>query len=354
MKNPCYMIALSLLQLLLVSCSSSDTADTNIAVGTLSNLNVTAIADGYSEAQPNGDGSGMVSLSATAENAVGYYFYYPDGTSQYSETGIDAHLFRESGLNSYSIIVKAFGTNNSSLSQTITVSVNFTPVLAWQDEFDTGTSPSAENWTRETGGNGWGNNESQYYTTSDENSFLSNGMLHIVLKKQPFENQNYTSARLISHGKYQFTYGRIEIRAKLPTGGGTWPALWMLGSNFTSAPWPACGELDIMEQIGNDPGKVHGTLHHPGHFGANGSNGHTMVPDCSTEFHVYKADWSPTHIKFYVDDNLFYTFENNASLPFNHDFFLILNVAMGGNFGGAIDPAFVQSEMLVDYVRVYR
>lgn len=352
MKN-IISISVCLIHCLIIACSS-DNSHAPETDTTLANLQASAVIMGSGTSQPQGDGSGLVQFNASAENAIGYSFRFPDGTEIYSEDGNQEYQFRESGFNTYNVQVKAFGTNNSSLFQNLTVAVRFTPVLSWSDEFNEGTQPNPNNWTKETGGNGWGNNEAQYYTDRNDNSFLNDGLLHIVLKKEPWENRDYTSARLISHGHYQFTYGRVEVRAKLPSGGGTWPAIWMLGSNFASAGWPGCGEIDIMEQIGNDPGKIHGTLHHPGHSGANGSNGHTMVPDCSTEFHVYSCDWSPTHLKFYVDDVLFYTFTNSQNLPFNHDFFLILNVAMGGNFGGQIDENFVQSEMLVDYVRVYR
>src|SRR5205823_14925722 len=129
-----------------------------------------------------------------------------------------------------------------------------------------------------------------------------------------------------------FKYGKLEVRAKLPAGAGTWPAIWMLGSNFLTAPWPACGEIDIMEQKGNEPNKIYGTLHYPGHSGANGSGGTTSITDASTAFHVYAVNWSPTTITFMIDNVPFYTLANNSTLPFNQNFFIILNFAMGGTF----------------------
>ncbi|MEQ1799675.1 MAG: glycoside hydrolase family 16 protein, partial [Lacibacter sp.] len=146
----------------------------------------------------------------------------------------------------------------------------------------------------------------------------------------------------------------VEVRAKLPTGLGTWPAIWMLGNNISTAGWPACGEIDIMEHIGNQQNKIYGTLHHPGHSGGNGDGGTVTIPNVSTEFHKYSLDWSAATIKISVDDVPFFTFNNNSSLPFNQNFFIILNVAMGGTFGGTIDPAFNSSTLEIDYVRVYQ
>ncbi|NMH26950.1 glycoside hydrolase family 16 protein [Flavobacterium silvaticum] len=343
----------------LLSCSSSDGGGTDDGGGPVTayptNLVATGTPVGVTTETPNGDGTGVVNFTATANNITGgYLFTMPGGEEIQSTNGTLQYQFREPGVNSYTVLVKAYGINNSTVTGSVVINVNYETHLLWSDEFNTGTEPSASNWNRETGAGGWGNNEVQYYTTSATNSYIEDGMLHIKLKKENFSGSQYTSARLNSAGKFEFTYGRVEVRAKLPTGGGTWPAIWMLGANYGSAGWPGCGEYDIMEQVGNDPGKVLGTLHHPGHFGANGSSGNTMVPDCSSEFHVYATDWSPTSLKFYVDDNLFFTFPNNPGIPFGHDFFLILNVAMGGNFGGTVDPNFVESAMDIDYVRVYQ
>ena len=144
------------------------------------------------------------------------------------------------------------------------------------------------------------------------------------------------------------------MRAKLPAGIGTWPAIWMLGSNISTTAWPACGEIDIMEHKGSQLNKIYGTLHHPGHSGGNADGGTVTVTNASTEFHKYTAEWSASSIKFLVDDVVFYTFANTSSLPFNQNFFIILNVAMGGTFGGAVDPAFSSAAMEIDYVRVYQ
>lgn len=227
--------------------------------------------------------------------------------------------------------------------------------LVWEDDFNVDGAPDASKWTYDlTNNNGWGNNELQYYTNSASNVKVEGGMLKITAKKETINGFQYSSARLKSEGLYNFTYGKVEFRAKLPSGGGTWPALWMLGSNYTTNPWPASGEIDVMEHKGNEPGKIHGTLHYPGASGGNGNGGTTMVSDPSNEFHVYSVIWSPTSIKFYVDGTPYHSYANTASTPFNANFFLIMNVAMGGTFGGAVDPAFTQSTMEVDYVKVYQ
>jgi beta-glucanase (GH16 family) len=226
--------------------------------------------------------------------------------------------------------------------------------LIWSDEFDEPGSPNATKWGYDVGAGGWGNNEAENYTKRTDNAVVSDGTLKIILKKENYQYSLYTSARLLTKGKFSFTYGTIKVRAKLPAGGGTWPAIWMLGNNISSVGWPACGEIDVMEHVGNQLNKIFGTLHYPGHSGGSSEGGSVMNSTATTDFHVYSAYWSPTVINFYVDDALFYSHLNSVDLPFNHNFFIILNVAMGGNFGGAIDPAFTSTEMEVDYVRVYQ
>ena len=223
--------------------------------------------------------------------------------------------------------------------------------LVWSDEFNTDGAPDATKWGFDLGAGGWGNNESQTYTNSASNVVVQGGVLKITAKK---EGSTYTSARLKSEDKYEFTYGKIEFRAKLPAGGGTWPAVWSLGQDYKTNSWPACGEIDFMEHVGNVQNVIHGSLHYPGNSGGNANTASTTIANASTEFHVYKTIWTPSSIKFYVDDKLFHSFANSNTVPFNKDFFLIMNVAMGGNFGGTIDPAFTQSTMEVDYIRVYQ
>ncbi len=228
--------------------------------------------------------------------------------------------------------------------------------LVWSDEFDVDGAPDPSKWVYDLGrgDNGWGNNEKQNYTNSASNIKVEGGFLKITAKKEASGGAEYSSARLKTDGKYAFTYGKVEVRAKLPSGGGTWPAIWMLGQNYATKIWPACGEIDIMEHVGNAQNLVHGTFHYPGRFGGNANTASKTIPNVSTEFHVYKTIWSPASITIYVDDTIIHSLPNDGSLPFNSDFFLILNVAMGGNLGGNIDPAFTQSTLEVDYVKVYQ
>lgn len=235
-----------------------------------------------------------------------------------------------------------------------TLTVTNTPI--WADEFNNNGAPDPQKWGYAigTGNNGWGNAEAQYYTNRLQNVEVSNGTLKIRAIKENHQGSAYTSARILTKGKFAFRYGRIEVRAKLPAGVGTWPAIWMLGGNIASAGWPASGEIDIMEHKGSALNKIYGTVHYPGHSGAKGPGGTTMLTDASTAFHKYTVDWTPTFLKWYVDDRLFYTFNNSADVPFNHEFFILLNFAMGGHFGGPIDPAFKAATFEIDYVRVYK
>jgi beta-glucanase (GH16 family) len=228
--------------------------------------------------------------------------------------------------------------------------------LIWADEFDINGAPNPENWGFDigTGNNGWGNAEAQYYTNNANNVIVQDGKLIITARAESLSGSNYTSARIKSENKFDFKYGKIEVRAKLPSGGGTWPAIWMLGANFSEVGWPQCGEIDIMEHRGNQQDVIHGALHYPGNSAGNANTNSTNVPNVSNEFHTYSIVWTENSIRFFVDDQQFHTFANNGSVPFNQEFFIILNVAMGGTFGGAIDPNFTQSSMEIDYVRVYQ
>jgi len=171
----------------------------------------------------------------------------------------------------------------------------------------------------------------------------------------PMGDGGFTSARIKTENLYEFTYGRVEVRAKLPSGGGTWPALWALGANFDTVGWPDSGELDIMEHIGNNPNVISSSLHYPQNFGGNAVTGSTPVATATSEFHNYTMEWTPDCIKFVVDDEIIHTtFQNSTTTPFNSDFFLIMNIAMGGTLGGAIDNAFTEDTMEVDYIRVYQ
>jgi beta-glucanase (GH16 family) len=223
--------------------------------------------------------------------------------------------------------------------------------LVFSDEFSTDGAPDATKWSYDLGAGGWGNGELQNYTNSSNNVVVQGGNLVITAKKT---GSSYTSARLKSENKYEFKYGKVEFNAKLPAGAGTWPALWMLGQNYATNIWPACGEIDIMEHKGNQPNVILGSVHYTGRSGGNSVTSQILSSNVSTEFRKYKVIWSPLSIRFYVDNVLFHSVINTNSLPFNSDFFLIMNVAMGGTFGGTVDPAFTQSSMEVDYVRVYQ
>lgn len=226
--------------------------------------------------------------------------------------------------------------------------------LVWEDDFNTDGAPDATNWTYDLGAGGWGNQELQTYTNTAENAKVEGGSLIITAKADG--SGGYTSARLKSQGLRKFTYGRIEVKAKLPAAAGSWPAIWMLGSNFTTVSWPHCGEIDIMEQKGDDKNTTLGTCHwFDTASSSNASYGETTaVADASSEFHLYTVEWTEEAIKIYLDEVKFYEMTNNSALPFNADFFLILNVAMGGSLGGTIDPAFTEDTMEIDYVKVYQ
>jgi beta-glucanase (GH16 family) len=233
--------------------------------------------------------------------------------------------------------------------------------MVWSDEFS-GNQVNSNYWTAEVGNgnNGWGNNELEYYRDSPHNIFVSDGHLIIEARKESYGGYDYTSARIKTEGKYSFTYGRVDIRAKLPKGQGIWPALWMLGSNISSVGWPACGETDIMELIGSQPSVVHGTLHWASTSGSDTYKSATYNGgDFSQRFHVFSILWAQDTMKLYVDDHLYLTGTKTdvgaASYPFNANQFFIFNVAVGGGFPGNPDSstAFPQ-RMFVDYVRVFQ
>ncbi len=311
-----------------------------------SNLSVTA--------NVSTDNSGNVVFKATATNATTYDFDFGDGTFQTVASGEVTYKYTASGT--YNVNVIAKNTSGKTISNSIDITVAVTQSLLWSDEFNNSGAPDPSKWGYDigTGGGGWGNNELQYYTNRTDNAEVSGGVLKVKAKKENFSGSAYTSARLISKGKFDFKYGKIEFSAKLPDGVGTWPALWMLGSSISTVGWPACGEIDVMEHRGMELNKIFGTVHHPGHSGGNADGGTKVISGATTGFHKYTCEWTAAAIKFYVDDQVYYTFPNNSSVPFNSNFFIIMNVAIGGNFAGAVDPALTSAIMEVDYVRVYR
>jgi len=304
------------------------------------------------------DGSGMVVFTASAENAVSYDFEFGNGDIKTGTSGSVTYIYTLAGTNTYPVTVTA--KNNLGLTTKkkieITVTVNSSALgLLWFDEFNLDGAPDPTKWGYDlgTGNNGWGNAELQYYTNRAENAIIQGGVLKIKAIKESFNGSAYTSARLLSMNKFAFTYGKVEVKAKLPAGVGTWPAVWMLGSNINSVGWPTCGEIDIVEHRGSELNKIFGTLHYPGRSGGNANGNTKMISNATTEFHIYSIEWTSASIKIYVDNLLYHTVTNSSSIPFNHDFFLIINFAMGGIFGGAVDPAFSNSTLEVDYIRVY-
>lgn len=233
--------------------------------------------------------------------------------------------------------------------------------LVWSDEFNYTGLPDTSKWTAEVGGHGWGNNELQYYTAGrKENARVENGMLTIEARKEDLGGMKYTSARLITKGKGDWKYGRIDVRAKLPKGRGTWPAIWMLGST-TPLNWPDDGEIDIMEHVGFNQGAIHASVHTKkyNHVIGTQRTDTIQVEDCSEDFHVYSVEWNAEYVKVFVDGNQFFHFTNEHSgydaWPFDNKMFLLLNIAVGGNWGGmkGVDETVWPQKMEVDYVRVY-
>ncbi|SDQ05724.1 glycoside hydrolase family 16 protein [Flagellimonas zhangzhouensis] len=244
--------------------------------------------------------------------------------------------------------------------------------LVFSDEFENDGKPDANKWHHQTiapENGGWYNDELQHYTDREKNSYVSDGTLKINAYKENYTTQNstkgYTSARM--NAKYAFTYGKVEVRAKLPTSAGTWPAIWTLGvdvnetgnyfgDQYGKVGWPLCGEIDILEQTGWDKNS---TISHF-HWGDLNSKeyqnegGTLSVPESDTGFHVFAMEWTPESIKTFVDDQLVYELPNSKDKPYNHDHYLILNLAIGGNLGGEVTENFTEDTFIIDYVRIYQ
>ena len=236
-----------------------------------------------------------------------------------------------------------------------------TPI--WQDDFNTGAAVDAAKWSFETGGNGWGNNELEYYTKDSKNVRVENDILIIEAHHDSLGGKAYTSTRIVSKFNGDWLYGRIEVKAKLPKGKGTWPAIWMLSTDWKYGGWPASGEIDIMEHVGYDPGVVHGTIHTESynHVKQTQKEGKITIADAQDAFHVYAIDWTKDKMDFYVDDKMYHSVSRAANdtfkeWPFDQKFHLIMNVAVGGNWGGAqgVDESIWPQKLEVDYVRVYQ
>jgi beta-glucanase (GH16 family) len=235
--------------------------------------------------------------------------------------------------------------------------------LVWSDEFDYTGLPDTTKWSYDVGGGGWGNQELQYYTyRRTDNARVENGKLIIEAIKESYSGMNYTSARLVTKNHGDWLYGKIEVRAMLPKGRGTWPAIWMLPTDWEYGGWPSSGEIDIMEHVGYDEGRVHGTVHTEAYNNMLGTQqGNSVIlNDATTAFHLYAIEWTPIKIDFFIDGVKYFTFYKYADdfkkWPFNKRFHLIMNIAVGGSWGGAqgVDPYVFPTSMEVDFVRVYQ
>jgi beta-glucanase (GH16 family) len=246
--------------------------------------------------------------------------------------------------------------------------------LVWSDEFNSSGRPDPEKWNYETGF--IRNLEEQIYTKRKKNVRIKDGKLELTALKEKYRNRrfdpevknyrinthysNYTSGSINTKDKFEFTYGRVDVRAKLPSGNGVWPAIWMLGANFDEIEYPFAGEIDIMEHVGKSPEEIHATLHYPwdNHNGIKSDGGPTSVGSPSDKYHVYSVNWNEDKIEFLIDNSVYHSFNiDNAGSshnPFRKPFYLILNLALGGNWAGPVDPEIFPQKFLVDYVRVYK
>ena len=253
--------------------------------------------------------------------------------------------------------------NSDKKAQLDNVKAKYT--LVWSDEFDYSGLPDAKKWSFDVDGNtsGWGNNEAQFYTKDRiQNAEVKDGYLTITAIKEDFQHKKYTSARLVTKSKGDWLYGRIEVKAKLPDGRGMWPAIWMLPTDWAYGGWPASGEIDIMENVGYDPFVIVASAHTQSynHVQRTQKNDKVTIPDCYTNLHLYALEWEANEYRVFVDDRLCFTFKNEGIgykvWPFDKRFHLLLNIAVGGNWGGAkgIDDTIFPRSMVVDYVRVYQ
>jgi hypothetical protein len=306
--------------------------------------------DDYTESWSISAPGGKETINLTGLGFIGYYIGGDHRYEIFDRSGTDELIIRSTDGNGEFDWWFILTSDSSGGAEEAFVS-EYNDLLQ-EFNFDTDGDLDPSVWNFDTGNNnGWGNQESQFYTA--DNAVISDGNLVITAKTEDIEGFNYSSSRITTKDNFEFTYGRIEARAKLPEGGGTWPAIWMLGSDFDEVGWPATGEIDIMEHAGNRQNTIQGTLHYTGSDGA-GDGGSKTISNASSEFHIYTVEWSAERIWFLVDDEVYHMYENTSDSPFNKDFFLIMNVAMGGTFGGNIDSDFSESSMVVDYIRVYQ
>lgn len=358
------LLFLGLILVMFSSCGGSGDDDVEVIEGP-SNLVFEANIAGQDTTNPYGDGSGIVIFNFSANNANLFKINMGNGDVIESTGNTITYTYLGSGESTFTVYISAYnGAKFVSTNISVTVQIGTGSGsglnLVWSDEFNYTGSPESSKWNYNIGrgDNGWGNNESQYYTSRSENVKVENGYLTITAKKENYEGAEYTSTRMLTQGKFDFTYGKVEVKAKLPSGGGTWPAIWMLGSNISTVGWPACGEIDIMEHVGNNQGTVQSAMHTPSSYGGTVNHGSQYLDDVSSEFHVYAVEWTSEKMVFSVDDVVHYTYnpstKNSDTWPYDANQFIILNIAMGGSFGGAIDQNFASSTMQIDYVRVYQ
>ena len=354
------------------SCSTAD-SESDTAV---SNLQVEVSLAGANDQNPNGDGSGVVQVTATADNAVRYAFRFDNGDVQESTSGAMEYTFPEEGTHTTNVVAWAYSESGEFINETVNFTIfksdeKFTN-LVFYDEFEDEGSPDAEKWHHQVippNNGSWHNDELQHYTARTENSYVSDGTLKIKAIKEQYSygasTKSYTSARLNS--KYAFTFGRVEVRAKLPAAAGTWPAIWTLGANcnetgsffedqYGSGQWPGCGEIDIMEQTGWDKNTIISHFHwgdrNTGEYKNTG--GTAPVANSSGEFHVYTMEWTSSSIKTFIDGELIYELPNSSEKPYDHPHYLLLNIALGGNLGGEVPENFTEDTFEIDYVRIYQ
>ena len=323
------------------------------------------------EMTDNGDGTWELTTQLSSGDYTykfrnGYYDYW-DGPGWEDDNGLieggcayGQYHDRQVIVQNNNLIVGpfCFGSCDESCDEEV---INYT--LVWDDDFDN-SEIDLNKWNFEigTGDWGWGNNEAQYYTNDPENAYIEDGNLIIQAVHENYGGMNYTSARLTTKNKGDWRYGKFEIRAKLPTGIGTWPAIWMLPTDWVYGGWPESGEIDIMEHVGYNPNWIHGTIHTDAYNHMDGTQlgGQIYINDASSNFHIYSIVWSDESIKWYVDDIQFYDFYNDqqddfTTWPFNQDFHLILNLAIGGTWGGqqGIDDSDFPAQFKIDYVKIY-
>ncbi len=273
----------------------------------------------------------------------------------------------------YLLLYKVTNSRDVEITETVTVVVDgvmddtgLDYELVWSDEFNYTGLPDEEKWTYDVGGHGWGNGESQYYTEADpDNAYVSDGTLTITAIQEHYENREYTSTRLLSHNEGSWLYGKFEISAKLPEGVGVWPAIWMLPTNWEYGGWPDSGEIDIMEFVGYEPNRIHYTIHTEAYNHMRGTQigDSAIYDDVSNTFHEYQLEWLPDKLIWYIDDVEVFRYsvpegapEDSTTWPFDIEFHLIMNIAVGGAWGGqqGIDNDIWPQSMEIDYVRVYQ